>query len=102
MQDEEIRHNNDLSKYVKTVNNIGPDANGNIQISIPEPVDLTGYATENFVDGKISEIKVEDTAMEVVSMHNIAKDAHNDIRLILKGIDNRLTAFFNSDDTTLD
>lgn len=101
-QDEEIRHSIDLSNYVKTINNIAPDEQGNVTISIPDPVDLTGYATETYIDNKISSIKVEDTAMTIVSSHNVANDAHNDIRLKLTSIDNRLTAFFNSDETTLD
>ena len=101
-QDEEIKHGVDLSNYVKTVNNIAPDGRGNVAISIPDPVDLTGYATETYVDNKFSSIKVEDAAMAIVSSHNVASDAHNDIRLKLTSIDNRLTAFFNSDDATLD
>lgn len=101
-QDEEIKHGVDLSNYVKTVNNIAPDKRGNVAISIPDPVDLTGYATETYVDNKFSSIKVEDTAMTIVSSHNVANDAHNDIRLKLTSIDNRLTAFFNSDEATLD
>lgn len=42
------------------------------------------------------------TAAAAVSGHNTAADAHNDIRLELKAINDRLTAFFDSDDKTLD
>lgn len=42
------------------------------------------------------------TASSVVSVHNTATDAHNDIRLALKDINDRLNAFFDSDDKTLD
>lgn len=42
------------------------------------------------------------TATTVVSQHNTADDSHNDIRLELEAINKRLTAFFNSDDKTLD
>jgi hypothetical protein len=42
------------------------------------------------------------TASSVVSAHNTATDAHNDIRLALKDINDRLNAFFDSDDKTLD
>ena len=42
------------------------------------------------------------TASSVVSAHNTATDAHNDIRLALKDINDRLNAFFGSDDKTLD
>lgn len=108
-------------------------------------VDLTGYATEQFVrDGYqpkgnyLTEVpegyaKTEDiptkpedigalpdtytppnqtaeqvgadpkgTAATAVSQHNTADDSHNDIRLELKAINDRLTAFFDSDDQTLD
>lgn len=42
------------------------------------------------------------TAETAVSQHNTAGDSHNDIRLELKVINDRLTAFFDSDDQTLD
>jgi hypothetical protein len=42
------------------------------------------------------------TASSAVSAHNTATDAHNDIRLALKDINDRLNAFFDSDDKTLD
>ena len=42
------------------------------------------------------------TAAAAVSQHNTADDSHNDIRLELKVINDRLTAFFDSDDQTLD
>jgi hypothetical protein len=42
------------------------------------------------------------TASSAVSQHNTAGDSHNDIRLELKAINDRLTAFFDSDDQTLD
>lgn len=42
------------------------------------------------------------TANTAVSTHNTATDAHNDMRLELKDINDRLNAFFDSDDKTLD
>lgn len=42
------------------------------------------------------------TGAASVSAHNTDTDAHNDLRLELKAISDRLTAFFDSDDTTLD
>ena len=42
------------------------------------------------------------TASSAVSGHNVSTDAHNDIRLELQKINAKLTAFFNSDDQTLD
>lgn len=43
---------------VKTVNGVAPDENGNVEITILDSggnVDLTGYATEEFVTNKIAE-----------------------------------------------
>lgn len=37
-----------------------------------------------------------------VNTHNTATDAHNDIRLLVDGLTNRLNALADSDDTTLD
>ncbi len=42
------------------------------------------------------------TAEAVVLEHNTADDSHGDIRLALKAVNDRLTAFFDSDDQTLD
>lgn len=42
------------------------------------------------------------TAAAAVAQHNTAVDSHSDIRLELKAINDRLTAFFDSDDQTLD
>lgn len=42
------------------------------------------------------------TAKSKVSEHNVALDAHNDIRLLVQGLTERLNALADSDDTTLD
>lgn len=42
------------------------------------------------------------TAASKVTEHNTATDTHNDIRLLIQGMDARLTALADSDDTTLD
>ena len=42
------------------------------------------------------------TAESKVSEHNVATDAHNDIRLLIDGLTTRLNALADSDDTTLD
>jgi hypothetical protein len=39
---------------------------------------------------------------QAISKHNTSVDSHGDIRLELKAISDRLTAFFDSDDQTLD
>lgn len=42
--------NEDGKKFVKSINDIQPDENGNVQITVENPdVDLTGYATEKWV-----------------------------------------------------
>lgn len=44
--------NIDLTDYVKSVNGVRPDETGNVQITVPDSggnVDLTGYATEQYV-----------------------------------------------------
>lgn len=50
---------------------------------------LDGYAKDADVDRK-------------VSAHNTGKDSHADIRLLIKGLTDRLNALADSDDTTLD
>lgn len=42
------------------------------------------------------------TASSAISSHNTNVDAHNDLRLELKSISDRINAFFDSDDQTLD
>lgn len=42
------------------------------------------------------------TAAAAVSRHDTSVDSHEDLRLELRAINNRLTAFFDSDDQTLD
>lgn len=42
------------------------------------------------------------TAASKVTEHNTATDTHNDIRLLIQGLDARLNALADSDDTTLD
>ena len=41
-------------------------------------------------------------ASSAVSTHNTATDSHNDIRLLISGLMERVNALLNSDDTTLD
>ena len=42
------------------------------------------------------------TASNLIGSHNSATDAHNDLRIELKALSDRLNAFFDSDDQTLD
>jgi len=129
---EEMTQEVGITADGRLVTKPGQDSGGN--------VDLTGYATEQWVQDQkyLTEVpegyaKTEDiptkpedigalpntytppnqtaeqvgadpkgTATSVVSQHNTADDSHNDIRLELKAINDRLTAFFDSDNQTLD
>ena len=62
---------------------------------------LAGYATEDYVSTAISQIPTPDVSGQI-SAHNTATNAHNDIRLLVEGLTERLNALANSDDTTLD
>lgn len=66
--------------------------------------DLSGYALKSEIPNVASDIgaELEGTAENKVSAHNTATDAHNDIRLLLQGLIERLNALADSDDTTLD
>ena len=66
--------------------------------------DLSGYALKSEIPNVASDIGAESegTAESKVSVHNTATDAHNDIRLLVQGLTDRLNALADSDDTTLD
>lgn len=42
------------------------------------------------------------TLSKSISDHNLSESSHNDIRLLVKGLESRLSALADSDDTTLD
>ena len=79
-------------------------------------VDLTGYVRKDeipvlSVNGETGQVVLDagktgadpaGTAAAAVAGHNTGTDAHNDLRLELKAISQRLNAFFDSDDQTLD
>ena len=69
---------------------------------------LAGYATEDYVEefvqdevGMAAAISAQNVTTSI-STHNTATDAHNDIRLLIEGLNTRLNALADSDDTTLD
>lgn len=62
---------------------------------------IEDFATEEYVDSAISSIPTPDVSGQI-GIHNIAADAHNDIRVLINGLTTRLNALANSDDTTLD
>lgn len=68
---------------------------------ITEHQSLDGLATETYVDNKIAAIPTPDVSGQI-NTHNVATDAHNDIRLLVEGLTTRLNTLANSDDTTLD
>lgn len=74
----------------------GYQPKGNYLTSVPD-----GYATESYVDTKISAIQTADVPGQI-NAHNLATDAHNDIRLLVNGLTTRLNTLADCDDTTLD
>lgn len=71
---------------------------------LTEHQDLSGYALKSEVPKSASEVGADTagTAESKVSVHNVAIDSHNDIRLLVQGLTERLNALADSDDTTLD
>ena len=51
---------------------------------------------------KLNSITSDYVKKAEVTAHNTGTDAHNDIRLLIQGLSERLNAIANSDDTTLD
>ena len=66
--------------------------------------DLSGYALKSEVPKFASDVGADasGTAENKVSAHNTATDAHNDIRLLVQGLTERLNTLADSDDETLD
>ncbi len=62
---------------------------------------VEGLASEDYVDAKIAAIPTPDVSGQI-GAHNVATDAHNDIRLLVNGLTTRLNTLADSDDTTLD
>ena len=71
---------------------------------LTEHQDLSDYALKSEVPKSASDVGADasGTAESKVSEHNISDTAHNDIRLLIQGIIERLNALANSDDETLD
>lgn len=71
---------------------------------------LNGFETKKgsvkgYIDGCLSDksdIDHDHDATYLRLTHDVATDAHSDIRLLIQGLDARLTALADSDDTTLD
>lgn len=71
---------------------------------LTEHQDLSNYATKEEIPKTASEVGADTagTAESKVLEHNVALDAHNDIRLLIDGLATRLNVLADSDDTTLD
>ena len=71
---------------------------------LTEHQDLSGYALKSEVPKSASDVGADasGTAESKVSEHNVSDTAHNDIRLLLQGLIERLNALADSDDETLD
>ena len=76
-----------------TYRNVTVDEQGHI-VAGDNPTTLAGYG--------ITDAEKKGTANSAVSAHNTTTEAHNDIRLLVTELTNRLNALANSDDTTLD
>lgn len=62
---------------------------------------INGLASKDYVDSAISAIPTPDVSGQI-GTHNISTDAHNDIRLLINELTNRLNAIADSDDEDLD
>lgn len=56
---------------------------------------------ELYVNNAISQIPTPDVSLQI-SEHNMSSSAHNDVRLLIKDMSDKLNTFLNSDDKTLD
>ena len=71
---------------------------------LTEHQDLSGYALKSEVSKSASDVGADaaGTAEIKISAHNVSDTAHNDIRLLVQGLMERLNTLADSDDTTLD
>ena len=76
-----------------TYTNVTVDEQGHV-VAGNNPTTLAGYG--------ITDAEEKGAANSAVSAHNTATEAHNDIRLLITELTNRLNALANSDDETLD
>lgn len=71
---------------------------------LTEHQDLSGYAKKGEIPKTASDVGADasGTAESKVSAHNVSDEAHNDIRLLVHGLTERLNVLADSDDETLD
>lgn len=65
---------------------------------VPNIVDLTGYATEEYVDSAISAIPTPDVSGQIAE-HNTSEDAHSDIRILVESLTEQLNAITGAKDS---
>ena len=78
---------------VLTAEDVGADVRGSAEQALKE--------AKSYVDTKMLDIPTPDVSGQI-SEHNTSNTAHNDVRLLIKDLTDRLNAFFDSDDKTLD
>lgn len=99
----------DLSNKVTEIEKVVED---DLVLQIIDPMQATeeGYAAdayktklaiEEYVDEQIAAIPILDVSSQI-NTHNVATDAHNDIRELITGLTTRLNTLADSDDVTLD
>ena len=76
-----------------TAAEVGADPSGSASSALSE--------AKAYADRQIAAIPTPDVSGQI-GAHNVAADSHNDIRLIVKGLTDRLNALADSDDATLD
>ena len=79
------------------------EIDGDVPDTLPNPYTLTfsGAVSGSYDGSSAVNISIPD-ASSVVSSHNTNTSAHNDIRIELQALSNKINAFLDSDDTTLD
>ena len=81
------------NKPIYTAVEVGADPKGSATTALSD--------AKKYVDEKMAEIQIPDVD-KPISTHNTSSTAHNDIRLQILDIVNRLNAFLDTDDVTLD
>lgn len=88
----EIKALND--EFASHEHNNAYDSKGSAESALTE--------AKSYTDSKTANLASTSSVNTSISNHNTNAEAHNDIRLELKAINDRLNAFFDSDDKTLD
>ena len=88
----EIKALND--EFASHEHNNAYDSKGSAESALTE--------AKSYTDSKTANLASASSVNTSISTHNTNAEAHSDIRLELKAINDRLNAFFDSDDKTLD